>query len=93
MNEIKKNGKKWFYWFVLGVAIISFYKLLDKFPEIMQGIVNFLKILKPFFIGILIAYILYMPSKKIENMLKKSKTKIIKRKARTLSILISYIIF
>ena len=93
MNEIKKNGKKWFYWFVLGVAIITFYKLLDNFPNIVEGIINFLKVLKPFFIGILIAYILYMPSKSIEKMLKKSKIKLIKRKARGLSILISYIIF
>ena len=93
MNEIKKNGKKWFYWFILGVAIITFYKLLDNFPEIMKGIVDFLKILKPFFIGILIAYILYMPSKTIEKKLRKSKVRLIKRKARTLSILASYIIF
>lgn len=93
MNEIKRNGKKWFYWFVLGVAIITFYKLLDNFPEIIGGIVDFLKVLKPFFIGILIAYILYMPSKSIENMLKKSKSKFIKRKARGISILLSYIIF
>lgn len=41
MNVIKKNGKKWFYWFILGVAIITFYKLLDNFPEIMDGIINF----------------------------------------------------
>ena len=93
MNVIKKNGKKWFYWFILGVAIITFYKLLDNFPEIMDGIINFLKILKPFFIGILIAYILYTPSKAIIKRLKKSKVRLIKRKARTLSILASYIIF
>lgn len=93
MNEIKKNGKKWIYWFMLGVAIIAFYKLLDNFPQIMQGIGDFLKILKPFFIGILIAYILYMPSKSIEKMLKKSKIKLVKNRARGISILISYIIF
>ena len=93
MNEIKKNSKKWFYWFMLGVAIIAVYKLLDNFPDIMQGVVNFLKILKPFFIGILIAYVLYMPSRSIEKMLKKSKINIIKKKARGLSVLISYIIF
>lgn len=93
MNEIKKNSKKWFYWFMLGVAIIAVYKLLDNFPDIMQGVVNFLKILKPFFIGILIAYVLYMPSRSIEKMLKKSKINIINKKARGLSVLISYIIF
>ena len=33
MNEIKKNGKKWFYWFILGVAIITFYKILEQFLQ------------------------------------------------------------
>ena len=93
MNEIKKNGKKWFYWFILGVAIITFYKVLDNFPEIMNAFKNFLKVLSPFFIGILIAYILYIPSRKIESLFKKSKNRFINNKARVLSIACSYIIF
>ena len=93
MNEIKKNGKKWFYWFILGVAIITFYKVLDNFPEIMNAFKNFLKVLSPFFIGILIAYILYIPSRKIERIFKKSKIRFINNKARVLSIACSYIIF
>lgn len=93
MNEIKKNGKKWFYWFMLGVAIIAFYKLLDSFPDIMEAFKGFLRVLRPFFIGILIAYILYIPSRKIESIYKKSKLKFIKNKARTLSIASAYIVF
>lgn len=93
MNEIKKNGKKWLYWFVLGVAIISFYKLLDNFPDIMGAVSRFFSVLSPFFIGILIAYILYIPSKKFEGLFKKSQIKLVKNKARALSILCSYIIF
>lgn len=93
MNEIKKNGKKWFYWLILGIALISFYKLLDNFPDIMNGIKGFLRVLRPFFIGILIAYILYIPSKKIENVVKKSKSKLIKNKSRSISIFLSYLIF
>ena len=93
MNEIKKNGKKWFYWFVLGVAIISFYKLLDNFPDIIGAVKKFLNVLSPFFIGILIAYILYIPSRKIESIFKKSKVKFIRKKSRTLSIACAYIIF
>ena len=93
MNEIKNNGKKWMYWFWLGVAIIAVYKLLDNFPDIMLTIKNFLKVISPFFIGILIAYVLYIPSRKIENAYKKSKVKILNKKARTLSIATAYIIF
>ena len=93
MNEIKNNGKKWMYWFWLGIAIIAVYKLLDNFQDIMGVVQNFLQIISPFFIGILIAYLLYIPSRKIENTYKKSKSKILKKKARTLSITTVYIIF
>lgn len=93
MNEIKNNWKKWTYWFVLGIAIITFYKLLDNFPDVMGGIKNFFSILSPFFIGILIAYILYIPSRKIESIYRKSKSKFLKKRARTISIATVYIIF
>ena len=93
MNEIKKNGKKWFYWFILGVAIITFYKILDNLGDVLETTKAFLKVLRPFFIGVLIAYILYMPSRKIESIFLKTKNKFIKNKARTLSIAASYIIF
>ena len=93
MNEIKKNGKKWGYWLILGIVLITFYKVLDKFPDILEAVKGFLKVLSPFFIGILIAYILYTPCKKFEEYFKKSRFKIIKNSARTLSIISSYVIF
>ena len=30
MNEIKNNGKKWFYWFMLGVCIIIVYIVIEQ---------------------------------------------------------------
>lgn len=93
MNELKNNWKKWVYWFILGVAIIIVYKLLDNFPDIMGCIKTFLEVISPFFIGVLIAYLLYIPSRKIENIYRKSKSKIVNKKARTLSIATVYIIF
>lgn len=92
MEEMKNHGKKWFYWFLLGVAIIAVYKVLDCFPDVIGGINGFLKIISPFFAGIFIAYLLYIPCKKIESFYKKSKMKFVKRKSRTLSILTVYII-
>ena len=93
MNEIKKNGKKWVYWLVLGIVLITFYKILDKFPDVLEGVKGFLKVLSPFFIGVLIAYILYTPCKKLEEQYEKSRFKLVRKKARTLSIISSYIIF
>ncbi len=92
MNEIKNHGRKWLYWFLLGVAIITVYKLFDNFGDIMGVISKFFDILAPFLAGILIAYLLYMPCRKIEDIYQKSKIKIISKKARIMSIFTVYII-
>ena len=92
MNEIKSHWKKWLYWFLLGVAIIIVYKTLDNFRDITGAIGNFFSIISPLLVGVLIAYILYVPCKKMENTLKKSKLKIISKKSRGLSILLVYLI-
>ena len=92
MNEIKNHWKKWLYWFLLGVAIIVVYKALDNFGDVMGVVTKFFDIITPFFVGIFIAYLLYMPCKKIEKVYKKSKLKFVSKKARGLSILTVYLI-
>jgi predicted PurR-regulated permease PerM len=92
MNEIKNNWKKWLYWFVLGVAIIIVYKALDNFSNVVEAVGKFLNILTPFLSGTFIAYLLYMPCKKIEEIYLKRKTKLISKRARGLSILTVYLI-
>lgn len=92
MNEVKNHWKKWLYWFLLGVAIIIVYKALDNFGNIMEVVNTFFTIIAPFFVGIFIAYLLYMPCKKIEKAYLKSKSKFITKRARTLSIITVYVI-
>ena len=92
MNEIKNHWEKWLYWFLLGVAIIIVYKTLDNFGDITNSIGTFFSIISPFLVGIFIAYLLYVPCKKVENALKKVKLKIISKSARGLSILFVYLI-
>lgn len=93
MGEKKRPITKWLYWFLFAVAIIIVYKTLDNFSAIGEWIANLLDILMPFIIGILIAYLLYIPSRKIEGMyLKIKKPKFIAKKARILSIFAIYII-
>ncbi len=92
MNEIKNHGKKWLYWFFLGVAIIVVYKALDNFENVMGVFSKFLDIITPFLAGIFISYLLYMPCKKIEEIYAKSKLKFIVKKSRGLGILTVYFI-
>ena len=93
MEEKKRPLKKWLYWFLLAVAIIFVYKTLDNFDSIIAFINNLLEVLAPFLIGILIAYLLYTPCKKIEKLYSEQKKwKFMKKKARALSILTVYLI-
>lgn len=93
MKQNKNNiWTKWLYWFVFAVAVIVVYKTLDNFEQISIWVNNFFKILMPFFAGILIAYLLYVPCKKIENLYKNIKFKFIKNRAKGLSVLTTYLI-
>lgn len=92
MNEVKKNLSKWMYWFLLAVAVILVYKFLDNFGAIGDTIGNFFSVIAPFLAGALIAYLLYIPASRIEKNFQKSKKKFIKKKARGLSVLITFIL-
>lgn len=87
-----KNWTKWLYWFSLGVAIIAVYKLLDSFTDITNWVSGVFRVLMPFIAGILIAYLFYIPCKGIETSFRKTKSKLLSRWARRLSILIVYLI-
>ena len=81
--------KRWFYWLSIGIILIIVYKFLDNFSGIGKWLLNLFSVLTPFLVGILIAYILYIPCKKIEHWLNKSK-KI--KHTRGISITIVYIL-
>ena len=82
----EKKFTKWLYWFILGVAIIAVYKLLDNLGPIASWIEGLFQILMPFIIGLLIAYLFYIPCKKVEKTYKKVKNpKWIAKRARGLS--------
>ena len=73
MENNKKKITKWLYWFLFAVAIILVYKTLDNFSAIGKWIKNLLDVLMPFLVGLLIAYLLYIPCRKVESLYKKSK--------------------
>lgn len=81
--------KRWIYWVSIGITLIVIYKFLDNFSGIGEWIGNLFSILTPFIVGIIIAYVLYVPVVKLEKVLKK-KTKL--KHIRGLSIAIVYIL-
>jgi len=89
MKKIK-SGTKWFYWFSLIVAVVIIYKVLDNFTGIGIWLGNLLSVLKPFLMAILLAYLLYIPCRKIEKLYKKSKR--LSKKARGLAVATTYLL-
>lgn len=92
MSEIKSHWKKWLYWFVLAVAVIVVYKALGDFSGVKNVVTKFFEIMAPFFSGVFIAYLLYLPCRKFEGAFKKCKLKFISKRARTLGIFAVYLI-
>lgn len=90
MKGSKRQFSKWISYFLFAIAIIVVYKILDNFTNITTFISNIIKVIMPFLMGILIAYILYIPCKKIEECLK--NTKVFRKRSRGISILITYVI-
>ena len=86
----KGNISKWIYWFTFAVAVIAIYKILDSLQGISNFIGEFIKILMPFIIAIIIAYLFYIPSSKLEKCIRKSK--ILRKKARLISVFIVYFV-
>ena len=93
MEEIKQGWKKRISWLLIAIAVVIVYKMLDNFSNVQDWFSTFFTILKPFLIGVLISYILFIPCTKIENILKKSRVKLVAKRARGLSVIITYIIF
>lgn len=87
-----KEWRKWLFWFSFAVAAITVYKTIDSVSAIFSWFGNLFNLLMPFFMAILVAYILYMPSRKIENGLSKTKNKFLKKHSRGLSVLLVYVI-
>lgn len=93
MEKKTRIWTKWLYWFTFAIAVIVVYKTVDNIGQIAEWFKNLLGILAPFAVGVLIAYILYIPCAKIEEMYRKvKKVKAISKKARPLSIFTVYLI-
>ena len=93
MNEKRNNNwQRWLYWFGLGLTLIVISKLLDNYHEVMGVLKTFFGVISPFLIGIFIAYLLYMPARKFEELYEKTKIKILRKHARALGVISVYIV-
>lgn len=94
MDKNKKGGsnfkKFWLPLFLFAVAIIIFYKVVDRLPQVFSAILDVIGVISPFIGGLIIAFVLYKPVFKFEKLLLKSKKTFLKNHARGISVLGSY---
>lgn len=88
----EKDWKRWVGLFLFCLTLIVIYKTLDNFGVIFTWLDNFNKIIMPFILAIIIAYIFYIPCRSVERLYRKSKIKIISKKCRGLATLTIYLI-
>lgn len=88
----EREWKKWLGLFTFCVMLIIIYKTLDNFSDIFSWIGGFNQIIMPFILSVIVAYIFYIPCKKVENIYAKSKVKFISKKRRGLSTFTVYIL-
>lgn len=96
MNFFKKHKKLsvWISAFIFVAAVIIFKEVLTSLPVLFAAIKAVLSILSPFITGFVIAFILYVPCKKLEILLKKiKKPKFFANHARGISVMTVYISF
>ncbi len=86
----ERAWKRYVAWFIFAVALITVYKTIDSFGIIFTWFGALIRLLMPFLLGALLAYMLYFPCKKIERTYKKIKFKFLAKKARVLSVITVY---
>lgn len=75
---------------VIGVILILAYKLINNFEDIWFAFCKVLATLGPFFAGILIAFFLYRPVRKVNGLLQRCRVRLVRRFSMAISTLSVY---
>ncbi|MBC5788288.1 MULTISPECIES: AI-2E family transporter [Clostridiaceae] len=89
----KGSIRKWLELFIFAVAVIAVYKTFDDFSVITSTIGKILGVLSPFIYGGVIAFLLFLPAKKIEILLYKIKKPFFQKRARSISSIAALLLF
>ncbi len=94
MLDWLKKHSRWVTIFVLGVALIAVYKTFDSFSTIVSAFGSVISAFKPFIFAFVIAYVLNIPTTKLQSLLRK-KTNIayIKKHSHGFSVAIVFVVF
>ena len=82
----------WLSLLIVGIVLIIFYKTVDKLPSVFAAVGRFIGILTPIILGLIIAFLLFKPVSKLEELFKRCRVGFLNNHARGISVLISYLI-
>lgn len=88
-----KDLRKYFGIFIMVVLLIAVYKTFDNLNYFFGWIRKILSLLTPVFIGFFIAYILFTPCKKLENLCIKTNMDFFIKYRRGISVATIYLLF
>ena len=94
MNKFmnKFELRKWFsYFFLILAGIVSYVTVLN-FSSVWMWVSRFFNVLTPFFVGMAMAYLLGIPCARIEIFFRYSKNTFLRRRARGMAVLASYLL-
>lgn len=92
MKKLKMHWSLWTEGLLFVLAVILIYKIVANLYPIMESIQNFLSIISPFIIGIVIAYFLNVPCNLLEKQLAKVDTPFVAKRARGFSVLAVFLL-
>ncbi len=93
MFKSPRRNKHWWDLLLFAVLLILLYKVIDNIAPIAHALMSFVGILRPFILGLVLAFLLYTPSLFLENRFRRAKNKFLRKRARGLSITVSYVSF
>ncbi len=90
MDKQNFYWKRWLGAFLFGAALITLYKTFDNLSGVFAALGEFLSLLTPFTIGLLLAFFLYPATVWMEEKLGRAKKSIIVNHKKTISVLTVY---
>ena len=90
--KISKNMGQWLGLFLTGVCLIVFYKIVANLGTIGEVFGKLFSILTPFVVGFAIAFLLYGPVKRFDELFRRCKWKWVQRIARPTAVFIVYVL-
>ena len=89
---MKRIENRWVKIVLTGTALILIYKLMDNFGEIKAFIGKLTSILFPCILGAAIAFLLYIPAKKMQELMKKVKIPFVRNNSKVIGTLLLYLL-